>query len=53
MVDDVGLAAKRLGSGPYSFVSADPVTLPDDRLGFKKGFLVRDPDGHVMQVIER
>jgi catechol 2,3-dioxygenase-like lactoylglutathione lyase family enzyme len=53
VVDDVDMAAKRLGSGPYTFVSTDPVILPDDRLGFTKGFLVRDPDGHVMQVIER
>jgi len=28
------------------------VTVPDCALGFKKGFLVRDPDGHVMQVVE-
>lgn len=53
VVDDVEMSAKRLGSGPYTFVSTDLVTLPNDRLGFKKGFLVRDPDGHVMQVIER
>lgn len=29
------------------------ITLPDDRLGFRKGVLLRDPDGHALQVIER
>ena len=53
VVDDVEMTAKRLRLGPYAFVSMDLVSLPDDRLGFKKGFLVRDPDGHVMQIIER
>ena len=45
--------AKRLRAGPYTLVSSEVVTLPDDTLGFTKGFLVRDPDDHVMQVIER
>ncbi len=36
----------------YKFVSsAAAVAIPDAKLGFKKGFLVRDPDGHVMQVV--
>jgi len=29
------------------------VALPDAPRGFRKGFLVRDPDGHAMQVTER
>jgi hypothetical protein len=28
------------------------VTLPKDKLGFRKGLLVRDPDGHALQLIE-
>jgi hypothetical protein len=28
-------------------------TLPDDTLGFKKGIMVLDPDGHAMQLIEK
>jgi len=52
VVDDVEAVAERLRPGPYTFVSTDLVSLPDDRLGFKRGFLVRDPDGHVMQVVE-
>jgi len=29
------------------------VKLPDDRLGFARGLLVRDPDGHVMEVVQK
>jgi hypothetical protein len=32
-------------------ISTGAVTLPERGLGFAKGFLVRDPDGHVMQVV--
>ena len=28
------------------------VRLPDEGLGFREGFLVADPDGHVMRVQE-
>ncbi len=46
--------AQRLRAGSAKFVSsAAAVTIPEAKLGFKKGFLVRDPDGHVMQVVER
>ena len=27
------------------------IDLPGGELGFKQGFLVRDPDGHVMQIV--
>jgi catechol 2,3-dioxygenase-like lactoylglutathione lyase family enzyme len=38
----------------YDFVSpAAAIAVPESKLGFKKGFLLRDPDGHVMQVVER
>jgi len=29
------------------------VTLADSRAGFDRGLLVRDPDGHVMALIEK
>ena len=50
-VSDAEAAAKFLRAN-YMFVSAGVVTFSDGTLGFKKGFLVRDPDGHVMQVVE-
>ena len=43
-----GLHASRVG-----FVSPGVVALPSAQLGFTKGFLVRDPDGHGIQVMER
>ena len=51
VVSDAEGAARRL-RGQSTFVSAGVVAVPDGALGFKKGFLVRDPDGHVMQVVE-
>jgi catechol 2,3-dioxygenase-like lactoylglutathione lyase family enzyme len=32
------------------FVSPGPVALPDAALGFRRGVLVRDPDGHALQL---
>ena len=34
-------------------LATEVVSLNDKRLGFSKGLLVRDPDGHVMALIER
>ena len=50
---DASAMAGRLLSGRFSFVSSGVIQMPDSSLGFAKGFLVRDPDGHVMQVVER
>ncbi|HKQ31592.1 MAG TPA: VOC family protein [Thermodesulfobacteriota bacterium] len=51
--DDPNGLADKLRDDGYAIISADTVDLPGGELGFKKGFLVRDPDGHVMQVIEK
>jgi len=48
-VEDVGIAASRLLSGKYSFVS--PGVVEFGEAGFKKAFLVRDPDGHVVELV--
>jgi catechol 2,3-dioxygenase-like lactoylglutathione lyase family enzyme len=34
------------------FISGGIVTLPDSEMGFRKSLVVRDPDGHAVQVIE-
>jgi len=34
------------------FVSPGAVALRGHELGFTQGFLVRDPDGHVLQIVE-
>lgn len=43
-----GARAKR-----YHFVSSGPVELTHRDLGFSHGMLLRGPDGHVMQIIQR
>ncbi len=50
VVPDVEAAAATL-RGMAQFVSSTVVTLPDKALGFTKGFQVRDPDGHIMQIV--
>lgn len=42
-----------LRDGHDTFISPGPVSLPDTTLGFRSGLLVRDPDGHAMEVVER
>jgi catechol 2,3-dioxygenase-like lactoylglutathione lyase family enzyme len=45
-------AARRLG-GLARLVSPGVVAVPEGRLGFRRGVLLRDPDGHAVQVVER
>ncbi|HEY9502188.1 MAG TPA: hypothetical protein VIR01_11225, partial [Pyrinomonadaceae bacterium] len=44
--------AQDLIQANFRFVSPGIVSLSDRRLDFAKGLLVRDPDGHVMALIE-
>src|SRR5713226_6589707 len=46
-------AAHQLQASTVSFVSSGVVANPTGQLGFKKAFLVRDPDGHVVEVEEK
>lgn len=46
-------SAEALAGGKYAFVSPGVVRLKDDALGLRQGFLVRDPDGHVMKLAEQ
>lgn len=46
-------AAVELQHVRYTFVSPGVVVLPNTVLGFSRGFLIRDPDGHVMQLVEK
>ncbi len=50
---DVAAVGRGLFVGKVIFVSPGPVAISDARLGFGKGILVRDPDGHALQLIER
>jgi catechol 2,3-dioxygenase-like lactoylglutathione lyase family enzyme len=49
----VDAAAESLLGAKSLFVSTGVVSLTDRTLDFNKGLLVRDPDGHVMQLIEK
>lgn len=44
--------AGALRAGRYDFVSPGVVTLSDRALGFSKGFVVRDPDGHAILLLD-
>jgi catechol 2,3-dioxygenase-like lactoylglutathione lyase family enzyme len=50
VVPDVEAAAATLRA-TAQFVSSAVVMLPDKALGFTKGFQVRDPDGHAIQIV--
>jgi catechol 2,3-dioxygenase-like lactoylglutathione lyase family enzyme len=52
VVPDVEAAAAQV-HGMGQLISSGIVTLPDKLLGFGKGFLVRDPDGHVMLLVSQ
>ena len=53
VVNTADTFAKRLLEGNSRFVSSGVVTLREKNLGFSKGLLTRDPDGHVMALIEK
>jgi catechol 2,3-dioxygenase-like lactoylglutathione lyase family enzyme len=50
---DAEAAAKKLFSGRVDFLSPGAVETARRELGFRKGILVRDPDGHVLEFLER
>ncbi|MBI4573369.1 MAG: VOC family protein [candidate division NC10 bacterium] len=50
---DATAAARALRDGKVQFVSPGVIAMPDGRLVFGRGVMTRDPDGHVMQVVER
>ena len=50
VLPDVEAAVETL-RGIVPFVSSGVVTLPDKNLGFTKRVLIRDPDGHAVQLI--
>lgn len=53
LTGSVELTARNLTNNSYAFVSNDLVNGGISDLGFSKGLHVRDPDGHVMQLVER
>jgi catechol 2,3-dioxygenase-like lactoylglutathione lyase family enzyme len=51
-VPSVDSAAVLLQRDKFRLLTPRPVELPDSTLGFKRGILARDPDGHVVQLVE-
>jgi catechol 2,3-dioxygenase-like lactoylglutathione lyase family enzyme len=45
--------AQKMRNGRRRFVSPGVIDIPEKTLGFAKGFLFRDPDGHGLQVVEK
>src|SRR5262249_48889305 len=52
VTDDIEAATRSLSTAGFSVVSGGAVGTPGRELGFRKGVLVSDPDGHVMELIE-
>jgi catechol 2,3-dioxygenase-like lactoylglutathione lyase family enzyme len=50
--NDSNSLMKALLAGKFNFISSGLISLPDASLGFKQGFIVRDPDGHAMKIIQ-
>jgi catechol 2,3-dioxygenase-like lactoylglutathione lyase family enzyme len=46
-------AAGQLRASKVAFVSSGVVANPMEKLGFKKALLVRDPDGHAVEIEEK
>jgi len=46
-------AAQSLRKARSAFISTGVVELPDEKAGFRKSVIVRDPDGHAVQIVEQ
>jgi catechol 2,3-dioxygenase-like lactoylglutathione lyase family enzyme len=53
LTQDVSAAAQATRNGEFALVSPGVISLPSKDLGISKGILVRDPDGHVIELAER
>jgi len=53
ITDDAEAAAQKLVSAHAKFVSSGVLTESDGQVGFKKAFLIRDPDGHAILLGEK
>ena len=53
LTNDAEFVTARLRENKFSFISSNLVQFTEPVLRFKRSLLVRDPDAHVMQFIER
>ena len=52
VVSDADLAAKKLRQKGYQFVSEVIAEINESSLNFQRAFLIRDPDGHVLRIVQ-
>lgn len=52
-VDSAEAAAKKITAARARLISPGVVQIPERALGFYKGLLLRDPDGHALKFIEK
>lgn len=50
---DVNAVERSMLASEYALLSSGVVALPEGEISFRKSVIVRDPDGHAMQLIER
>jgi catechol 2,3-dioxygenase-like lactoylglutathione lyase family enzyme len=50
---DADSAARQLGSAKTQFVSSGVIANQNGQLGFSKAFVVRDPDGHAVEIEQK
>ena len=53
VTNEIESAAAKLGEGRFALISSGLIQLIEPELGFKRSFIVRDPDMHAMQLIEK
>jgi catechol 2,3-dioxygenase-like lactoylglutathione lyase family enzyme len=53
VVRNIKAIEQRLRLNQVLFISPSIVAIPEPILGFKNGFLVRDPDGHTIRLVEK
>ena len=53
LTSDAVAASRALRLNKAPFISSGVVTVPEQQRGFDKRFLVRDPDGHVIELSEK
>src|SRR5437867_8792563 len=51
--DDVDAFAQRLRQAHVNFISPGVIAMPKDKIGFSKGALVSDPDGHSVLLVQK
>ncbi len=53
VTDDADSTARQLGSERIQFVSSGVIANQKGQLGFSNAFVVRDPDGHAVEIEQK